>query len=316
MIYINGLGYVEDPTTFAVPSKSVKAYHPKSEGTGFDEILKNYTTENNGKTYTLKQIFEEAAKEFGLPESLLESVAYRESGFNVNSTSNSGAMGLMQLMPGTAAELGVTDAYDAYQNIMGGAKYLKQLYDRFDGDLSLMLAAYNAGPGAVARADGIPSDRVARYVSEILNMMENASVTVPDIRVTVDASDKTDMADNTDRIDNTGRTDNTDKTNNTDGTAGSITDNTGNKAAGIDYRELLNTVLLNQYYNNMIDIVGEMGSNADDEEDGGDGSLADLYSLGMQQQLGLNNSNSDIRSTQDIVKAAQAYAAGASLLDI
>lgn len=308
MMYVNGLGYVEDPTTFAVPSSRVKAYHSKSEGTGFDEILKNYTAENNGKTYTLKEIFEEAAELFGLPESLLESVAYRESGFDVNSTSSSGAMGLMQLMPGTAAELGVTNAYDAYQNIMGGAKYLKQLYDRFGGDLSLTLAAYNAGPGAVSRAGGIPSDSVRSYVSSILNMMQNATVTVPNMTVTVNSPSST-----ADSVNSTGSS--TGSTNATGTTAANTAINTTtNTDINIDYREILQTQLTNQYYNNMLNIISGMGDDSDSDDDD-NSSLTDLYRLGVQQQLGITNLNSSNSSTEAILKAIQAYAAGTSLLD-
>lgn len=87
----------------------------------------------------------------GLPAGLVSAVVRVESGGNPNATSSAGAMGLMQLMPGTAASLGVTDAYDPVQNLYGGARYLKGLIDRYGGDVRLALAAYNAGPGTLSR---------------------------------------------------------------------------------------------------------------------------------------------------------------------
>ena len=100
-------------------------------------------------------IIEQAAKATGLPPALLSSVMLQESGGNPSAVSPKGAMGLMQLMPGTAAELGV-DPNDPVQNVMGGARYLKQQMDAFGGDIPKALAAYNAGPGAVQKYGGIP----------------------------------------------------------------------------------------------------------------------------------------------------------------
>ncbi len=91
----------------------------------------------------MDQIFEDAADRFGISSRLLRAVAKAESNFNPNAVSRAGAMGVMQLMPGTAKNLGVTDPYDARQNIMGGAKYLKENLDKF-GDVRLALAAYNS----------------------------------------------------------------------------------------------------------------------------------------------------------------------------
>lgn len=101
-----------------------------------------------GSAGDMDRIFEEAAARYNVPARLLKAVAKAESDFNPNAVSHAGAVGVMQLMPGTARSLGVSDPYDARQNIMGGAKYLKENLDRF-GDVSLALAAYNAGPGAV-----------------------------------------------------------------------------------------------------------------------------------------------------------------------
>ncbi|WP_319522919.1 lytic transglycosylase domain-containing protein [uncultured Desulfosarcina sp.] len=111
----------------------------------------------------------QAAATYNLPEKLIASVIQAESGFRPDAVSPAGAQGLMQLMPATARELGVTDPFDIHQNIDGGAKYLRQMMDRFDGDLKLALAAYNAGPGTVARYDGeVPYRETRDYVKRVL----------------------------------------------------------------------------------------------------------------------------------------------------
>ena len=97
-----------------------------------------------------------AAKRHGLDPALLAGLIEQESGFNANARSGAGAQGLTQLMPGTAAGLGVTDPLDPAQSIEGGAKYLAQQLERFGGDVARALAAYNAGPGAVQRFGGVP----------------------------------------------------------------------------------------------------------------------------------------------------------------
>ena len=97
-----------------------------------------------------------AAQANGLDPALLAGLIKQESGFNPNAGSGAGARGLTQLMPGTAAGLGVSNVLDPAQSINGGAKYLKQQLDAFGGDTAKALAAYNAGPGAVQRFGGIP----------------------------------------------------------------------------------------------------------------------------------------------------------------
>jgi len=110
-----------------------------------------------------------AAKTHGLPEALLQAVIEVESNFNAGAVSPKGALGLMQLMPQTARELGVADARDPAANIDGGARYLKELLARFGNDLALALAAYNAGPAAVQRSGAIPQfSETQRYVPRVL----------------------------------------------------------------------------------------------------------------------------------------------------
>jgi soluble lytic murein transglycosylase-like protein len=124
---------------------------------------------------SLKGIFEKASEKYGVSEKLLEAIAYHESRFQTNATSSSGAEGVMQLMPSTAKSLGVTNAYDATQNIMGGAKLVSQLLREFDGDLDLAMAAYSNGSVAVRRAGNkVPDIKQAKdYVAYIDSIFPN-----------------------------------------------------------------------------------------------------------------------------------------------
>ncbi len=115
----------------------------------------------------------QAAQEAGVPPALVKAVAKAESGFNPGAVSPAGASGLMQLMPGTARGLGVTDPFDPLQSLRGGARYLRAQLDRFGGDPSLALAAYNAGPGAVAKYGGIPPyAETQAYVPRVLGYFQ------------------------------------------------------------------------------------------------------------------------------------------------
>lgn len=108
----------------------------------------------------------EASQLYSLPEALIRAVIRTESNFHPTSRSSVGAVGLMQLMPATARSMGVTDRYDPYQSIMGGCRYLRLLANRYRGNLYLTLAAYNAGPGAILRAGGVPTN-VIGYVNAV-----------------------------------------------------------------------------------------------------------------------------------------------------
>ncbi len=100
---------------------------------------------------------EMVARENGVDPTLVKAVALVESGFNPNAKSSKGAQGLMQLMPSTAKQYGVSNIRDPYQNLNAGAKHLRGLLDQYEGDITLALAAYNAGSGAVERYGGVPA---------------------------------------------------------------------------------------------------------------------------------------------------------------
>ncbi|MBS4198687.1 lytic transglycosylase domain-containing protein [Bacillus sp. FJAT-49732] len=104
----------------------------------------------------LEAIIQKASEVYNLPAKLIKSIIKHESNFNSTAVSHAGASGLMQLMPQTAKGLGVNDIFDPLQNVMGGSKYLRNMLDKYDGNLVLALAAYNAGPGNVDKYGGIP----------------------------------------------------------------------------------------------------------------------------------------------------------------
>ena len=117
----------------------------------------------------LEPIFDKAARQYGISKDLLMAVAKAESNYNPSAVSGAGAIGIMQLMPDTANNLGVSNPYDATENIMGGARYLSQLLTQYNGDASLALAAYNAGSGNVDKWIKIPPFKETQnYVSKVL----------------------------------------------------------------------------------------------------------------------------------------------------
>jgi soluble lytic murein transglycosylase-like protein len=120
----------------------------------------------------LAPLIQQAAQREGVDASLLRAVAQQESGFRSCAVSRKGAMGLMQLMPSTAQELGVHDPFDPAESLSSGARLLKQLLARFGGDTALALGAYNAGPGRVEESGGVPAiPETIRYVQQIMSRL-------------------------------------------------------------------------------------------------------------------------------------------------
>ncbi|ANF82229.1 transglycosylase [Acinetobacter sp. NCu2D-2] len=154
-----------------------KTYYPDSNihsysnwGSNESAVLPSYSKNKNA----FDSIIRQASQQHGVPEGLIKAVMHTESGFNVHARSPVGAQGLMQLMPATARRFNVLNAYDPYQNIMAGAKYLAWLMNRFNGNLRFALAGYNAGEGNVAKYGDVPPFRETKdYVERVLNRYKN-----------------------------------------------------------------------------------------------------------------------------------------------
>ena len=145
------------------------------EEASFEKIL----NANIKKEVNLNTIFEDASNKYSIPNKLLKAVAKVESNYNPNAVSSSGASGIMQLMPDTARGLGVTDVFDVEQNIHGGAKYLSQLYKKYEGNLELTLAGYNAGPGNVAKYGGVPPFKETQnYIVKVNKALNDEGVDI------------------------------------------------------------------------------------------------------------------------------------------
>lgn len=158
----------------------------KEDSVNFEEVLNSQTLQgqtddsmiasSGAASYNgdFNDIIENAAKKYNISSSIVKAVIKAESNFNPTVVSSAGAMGLMQLMPDTAAGLGVENAFDPLQNVNGGVSYLKSMLNKFGGNLELALAAYNAGPGNVIKYGGIPPfEETQNYVAKIMGYIKN-----------------------------------------------------------------------------------------------------------------------------------------------
>lgn len=163
MSTVNNISPIDGSVYLVSTGNSVNA----TSGTDFDKIYNDIAVDDS-----LESIFAGAAKEFGINENFLKAVAKAESGFDPDAVSGCGAQGIMQLMPFTSESYGVTDPFDAKQNIYAGAQLLLELLDNYNGNATLALAAYNAGSGSVQKYGGVPPyDETVNYINKINDIL-------------------------------------------------------------------------------------------------------------------------------------------------
>lgn len=155
---------------------NIKSWNPLGSSTS-KANLSNSSTINSNQNSDFNSMIKRAAEQYNLNPNLLKAVVKVESNFNPNAHSSAGAIGLMQLMPETAKSLGIDNPYDPMQNVEGGAKYLRNMLDKYNGNVNLALAAYNSGPGNVNKYGGIPPFRETQnYVKKVMKETKSANV--------------------------------------------------------------------------------------------------------------------------------------------
>jgi soluble lytic murein transglycosylase-like protein len=157
------------PRTPAAASERTRKGLAASAGRLSSRSTLEHVRSENSSGHPVETSVQRAAARYNLSPELIRAVIRAESNYQANAVSSAGAKGLMQLMPDTARDLGVTNSFDIQQNIDGGARYLRQMLDRFGGDLKRALAAYNAGPAAVEQYNGdVPFSETRRYVQRVM----------------------------------------------------------------------------------------------------------------------------------------------------
>lgn len=161
-----------DPQLKSVNASIIKESPQVSLNRALEEaaaLQSNITTPKTSTKSQVLNVVNQISKKYNVDEKLVQALIKQESGFNPKARSKAGAMGLMQLMPSTAKNLGVQDPYNMVQNVEGGVKYLKSMLNKYNGNVILALAAYNAGPNAVDKYSGVPPYKETQnYVKNIL----------------------------------------------------------------------------------------------------------------------------------------------------
>lgn len=160
---------IEQPVIMEPGRRSPSAEFQAKAASLSEEIMRTQPVKADTVAQRIDASIQKAAIDYDLPAELIRGVIQAESNFQVRAVSPAGAQGLMQLMPATARDLGVDDPFDIRQNIDGGARYLRQMLDMFDGDVKRALSAYNAGPGTVMKYDGqVPYPETRHYVRKVM----------------------------------------------------------------------------------------------------------------------------------------------------
>jgi soluble lytic murein transglycosylase-like protein len=167
------LGAPDSPAPSFASTLASKVSGPIGDASPLDPLGAGMKLEGGKPTPDIENAIKNAAQSNNIDPNLLDALVDAESSYDPTARSRAGAMGLSQLMPETARDMGVTNPFDPAQNVHGGAKYLSGLINKYHGDIKLALAAYNAGPGAVDRAGGVPHyPETQAYVQRVLRFYQ------------------------------------------------------------------------------------------------------------------------------------------------